>query len=597
MAKLKVHSVKYNFLMNFILTASGFIFPLITFPYVSVVLGATSNGIVSFVASYSAYFLMVAQLGVPTYGIRACARVRDDKEKLSKTAHEIFIINIIMSVLVLGAYILSIFLIPSLAENRILLLIYSVTIVMNAFGMEWLYKAVEQYDYITVRSLIFKLISIGLMFAFVHQSSDYIIYALTLVLSQVGSYVLNFIRIRKFITLKPFKHYNLRRHIKPLLLLFSQSIAISIYTNLDTIMLGFMSTYEQVGFYNASIRLQSIIASFVASLGTVLLPRMSYYVKNKESDKFLSLMGKALNYATFISMPLAVFVSVMAGDIITFIAGQGYYGAVGSIIFLSLSVVALGLTNIIGLQVLTPLNKDKYVLISVIIGAVVDFVLNFFWIPIYGATGAALSTLICEFAVLAVQIFFARKLLAHVKKTIYLYKYIILGIAAAVPVYFIQYWGIPFSIVRLIIGGVIYAALYLGGLAVIKDPLVNEVFLFVKGKLKKKKADEVGNETDENNISEALPAASSEGSISDEVSVRSDANDKTADDIVLDSFFDSDVDGDDVKSFENARKRTDIFDDDLFGDKNSSHKSSDNNSDNKPGDKSDNNPNGNKKKL
>ena len=105
MAKLKVHSVKYNFIMNFILTASGFIFPLITFPYVSVVLGATSNGIVSFVASYSAYFLMVAQLGVPTYGVRACARVRDDKEKLSKTAQEIFIINIIMSILVLAAYI------------------------------------------------------------------------------------------------------------------------------------------------------------------------------------------------------------------------------------------------------------------------------------------------------------------------------------------------------------------------------------------------------------------------------------------------------------------------------------------------------------
>ena len=153
MAKLKVHSVKYNFIMNFILTASGFIFPLITFPYVSVVLGATSNGIVSFVASYSAYFLMVAQLGVPTYGVRACARVRDDKEKLSKTAQEIFIINIIMSILVLAAYILSIFLIPELAENRTLLLIYSSTIIMNSFGMEWLYRAIEQYDYITIRSL------------------------------------------------------------------------------------------------------------------------------------------------------------------------------------------------------------------------------------------------------------------------------------------------------------------------------------------------------------------------------------------------------------------------------------------------------------
>ena len=137
-------------------------------------------------------------------------------------------------------------------------------------------------------------------------------------------------------------------------------------------MLGFMSTYEEVGFYNASLRLQNIISSFVASLGTVLLPRMSYYVKNKESNKFLALMGKAINYSAFISIPLAIYISVMASDIITFIAGNGYLGAAGSMVYLSLSVVAIGLTNIIGMQVLTPLNKDKFVLISVMVGAVVD---------------------------------------------------------------------------------------------------------------------------------------------------------------------------------------------------------------------------------
>ncbi len=564
MAKLKVHSVKYNFIMNFILTASGFIFPLITFPYVSVVLGATSNGIVSFVASYSAYFLMVAQLGVPTYGVRACARVRDDKEKLSKTAQEIFIINIIMSILVLAAYILSIFLIPELAENRTLLLIYSSTIIMNSFGMEWLYRAIEQYDYITIRSLIFKLISIGLMFAFVHSPSDYIMYAITILIAQIGSYVINFARARKFITFKPFKHYNLKRHIKPLLLLFSQSAAISIYTNLDTIMLGFMSTYEEVGFYNASLRLQNIISSFVASLGTVLLPRMSYYVKNKESNKFLALMGKAINYSAFISIPLAIYISVMASDIITFIAGNGYLGAAGSMVYLSLSVVAIGLTNIIGMQVLTPLNKDKFVLISVMVGAVVDFVLNFFWIPAYGATGAALSTLVCEFAVLAVQVFFAIKLLKQVKKSIHLYKYIILGIVAGVPIYFIQYWGIPFSIFRLVIAGIIYAAVYLGILILIKDPLVHELFGFIKGKLKKKKAPETDNA--ENAIEETSdnPALKNGAAIAAEAALPPETGDEESDDIIIHTIFDADEDGDDAISFEKAKKRKDTFDDDLF---------------------------------
>ena len=116
----KQHSVRYNFIMNFILTTSQFLFPLITFPYISRVLLATGNGKVTFVASVANYFMMVASLGIPTYGIRACAQVRDDKDKLSKTAQEIFLINLVMTLLVCITYVICLYTVPRFQADRTL---------------------------------------------------------------------------------------------------------------------------------------------------------------------------------------------------------------------------------------------------------------------------------------------------------------------------------------------------------------------------------------------------------------------------------------------------------------------------------------------
>lgn len=292
----KIHSVKYNFIMNFILTASQFIFPLITFPYVSRVLLAAGNGKISFAASVANYFMMVASLGVPTYGIRACAQVRDDKKKLSKTVQEIFAINFIMTVLVCITYFICIFTVPKFQAEQVLFLINGLSIVLNMFGMNWVYQALEQYDYITFRSLFFKIVSIVLMFLLVHEQGDYIKYAAITVLAGVGSNILNFIRLHRFIEFKWEGNYNLKRHLKPILILFAQSLAVSIYTNLDTVMLGFLKTDQDVGYYNAAIKIKSILLSLVTSLGNVLLPRMSYYAKRNEIELFKSTMAKSFEF-------------------------------------------------------------------------------------------------------------------------------------------------------------------------------------------------------------------------------------------------------------------------------------------------------------
>ena len=304
MKEMKQHSIKYNFLMNFVLSASQFIFPLITFPYVSRVLLAEGSGKVTFVASVANYFSMVASLGIPTYGIRACAQVRDDRDKLSKTAHELLIINSITTLLVVVTYIACVLLVPRFRTERTLFLINGINILLNMFGMNWLFQALEQYDYITFRSILFKIVSVFLMLALVHEKTDYVIYGGIAVFAAVGSNLLNLLRARKYIDFKWIGNYNLRRHIKPIMVLFAQSLAVSIYTNMDTVMLGFMKEDVDVGYYNAAVKVKTILLSLVSSLGSVLLPRMSYYAKEHMKMKFMETTSMALNANIFSTSPI-----------------------------------------------------------------------------------------------------------------------------------------------------------------------------------------------------------------------------------------------------------------------------------------------------
>ena len=247
------HSTKFNFLMNFILTASAFIFPLITYPYISRVLMPENLGKVSFATSIVYYFSMFAQLGIPTYGISACARVRDQKEKFKKTAQEILIINLLMTVVVYAVFLIALFSIPRLSAEKPLFLITSITILFNTIGVEWIYKAIEQYYYITNVSITFKLIAIVAMFSLVHSPEDYVIYGGISIIASTGSCLLNFLRLHRFISLKPVGGYAFRHHLKAIWVFFAMSVATTIYTNLDTAMLGFMKTDADLGYYSTCL--------------------------------------------------------------------------------------------------------------------------------------------------------------------------------------------------------------------------------------------------------------------------------------------------------------------------------------------------------
>lgn len=416
------NSLKINFIMNAILTASSFIFPLITFPYISRILLPEGTGKVAFVTSIISYFSMIAMLGIPTYGIRACAQVRDNREKLSKIVHEIFFINFFMTIIVYGLFFVFLFFLPQFRQEKVLYLICSSTILFNLLGMEWLYKALEEYRYITVRSVIFKFLSVLLMFLLVHEQSDYKIYSAITVLAGVGSNIINFINARKYIAFKYSGPYNYTRHLKPIFTFFTLSITTTVYTNLDITMLGFMQSELSVGYYNSAVKIKNILTALVTSLSSVLLPRSAYYVEKNLKNEFMSLANKALRFVTLISFPLCIYFISMAKESILFLSGTAFTGSIRPMQFIMPTIIFIGFTNIIGIQLLVPLGKEKLVLYSTFMGSIIDTIANALLIPRLAASGAALGTLIAEFTVLIMQLLFIRNFIKDLVKNMQLYK-------------------------------------------------------------------------------------------------------------------------------------------------------------------------------
>lgn len=471
-------------IMNAILTMSSFIFPLITFPYISRILLPEGTGKVNFAISVVTYFSMFAQLGIPTYGVRACAKYRDDKEKLSRTVHELLMINLLMVVFAYIAFGVALSVVPKFAQEKTLFLIISITILLNALGVEWLYKALEQYSYITIRSVIFKIIALVAMFMLVHQKSDYEIYGAIAIFATSASNVLNFINLRKYIYLKPLGEYQIKQHIKMILVFFSMSVATTIYTNLDNVMLGFMKGDTDVGYYGAAVKIKMILVSFVTSASAVLLPRASYYVDKGLMDEFYRILKKTMHFVVMIAIPLTVYFILFAEEGILFLSGVEYKNSIIPMQIIMPTLVLIGITNVTGIQMMVPLGKEKQVLHSVIAGAVTDLILNIIFIPRYGAAGAAFGTLVAEIIVLIWQCISIRKIKSGVFTETPFQKILLATLCGIAGSAWVK--GLGFGVfITLIISAILFFGIYGIILIIIKDDLIVDLGKQLSKKLKR----------------------------------------------------------------------------------------------------------------
>ena len=478
-------SLKLNFVMNIILTMSSFIFPLITFPYVSRVLSPSGIGKVSFATSLMSYFSMFAQLGIPVYGIRACAKVRDDREKLTRTAQELLLINLIMDVfsyiVLLGVLVF----IPRLREDRFLYVIISSTIILTSIGMEWLYKALEQYTYITIRSIIFKIIALIAMFLLIHEKGDYVVYGIISIFAASASNVLNFINAHKYIGVRPVGNYDLRRHLKPIGVFFAMSCATTVYTNLDTVMLGFMVTDEDVGYYNAAVKIKNILVSIVTSLGTVLLPRASYYIEYGMTEEFKRIGKKALNFVFLIACPMTLYFILFAKEGIFFLSGSAYAEAIIPMQIIMPTLLFIGITNILGIQILVPMGNENIVLYSEIAGAVIDLAINAVLIPRFASAGAAFGTLIAELIVLIVQYITLKKYIIGMFKNIHFLRLSLALLLSGMISIWVKTLNLG-NFAILVLSAILFFGAYGLCLLVMKEELVIEIFNQIIKKVKRK---------------------------------------------------------------------------------------------------------------
>lgn len=480
---MKVSSVKFNFLMNLILTASNFLFPLITFPYVSRILLPEGTGKVAFAVSVITYFSMLAAFGVSSYGVRATAQVRDDKLALSKVTQEILFINFIVMLLAYGLFFICLNAIPELQAEPKLFLIVSSMILFTTIGAEWLYKGLEQYQYITIRTIIFRLIALVATFLFVKSKDDYLVFAVITVFASVGSGLINFINLRKIIWFKYLGGYQPKKHLKSMFIFFLTSFAIAIYTLTDSAMLGFITNETEVGFYNAAIRIKAILLSIVTSLGIVLLPRLSYYIKNNMMDEFNQALNKSINFVFVISLPVAIFFMLFAKPTIFVLAGDMYADAVLPLQIIMLAIIFVGITNILGIQILIPLGKDTALFVSVVLAALVNIGANLWLMPKFASVGAAISVVLAEFAVLLIQLLMVRKFFPILFIGIeYLKIFFVLFLSSSISYYI--YFMLPYSMfVNLMFISILFGVIYLLGLVMLKEKFVYYLFTVVKKKL------------------------------------------------------------------------------------------------------------------
>jgi hypothetical protein len=402
------NSLKSNFVYNALGIISNFLFPLITFPYVSRILMADGIGLVQFYTSIINYVVLLTSIGIPMYGIREVARVRDNIEELSKTVTEIILLNLFLNVIgYIAIFILSITVIE-INANFYLFLILSASIILTTIGCPWFYSGIEDFKYITIRGLIVKIICVFLLFILVKTEKDILYYGIYVILGTLGNNILNFIRLKRYIVFET-KDLHPFRHLKPALAIFIFNIITSIYLNLDTVMLGFLRNSASVGYYTAAIKLSHIGLSITTSLGTVMLPRLSNLVKKGEWSTFNRLSEKSYNFLTMISFPMCLGFIIMAPILIHLFSGSNFEPAIKTLQIISPIIIALGISNLIGMQILYPLGKIKLVTISTCIGALVNFTLNLMLIPTLAQNGAAIATVVAEISVTVTQCIIARK--------------------------------------------------------------------------------------------------------------------------------------------------------------------------------------------
>ena len=382
------NDTRINVIVNIIRTLVLTLLSFITFPWICRYLKDSAVGMYTWANTFVAYFLILAKIGIPNLAVRECVKVRDDKEKLSNKVQSFFLLQLISTTISFAFMCVVVFSVPAIRESSALIFILSINFLVGAFSFEWVFIALEKQFYMSVRSIVVLTLCAILVIAFVTTPDDVYIYAFIAVGVTVITTIANLFYVRKFISFKKTMPYSYKEYIKPLAILCSLTLVISLYNQTDTFILGFLDKSKQeVASYSVGIKGIDIIIGIIAGLSTVFIPRAAYYYGKEDKRFFNNLTKYSMNICLFIVMPAIVTMACLAKPICSLISGnfdysvatENYSSAPWVLIILCSMMLTYSLGDIIYGQILLPMKKEKYYLIAMLSGTALNVGLSIFF--------------------------------------------------------------------------------------------------------------------------------------------------------------------------------------------------------------------------
>lgn len=388
-------SIKKNFAYKSVLTLSTYLINFITFPYVARVLGVERIGLVNFVDNTVNYFLLFATMGVGLLGVREIAAVKEDKKRRDQVYSSVLALNLLFTLVSLGIYLLCVVTIPKLCQYDELFYIGTAKILFTVFLVEWFFTGVENFRYITLRSILIKVLYIISVFLFVRDTSDYRLYFILTVGVVVLNALINQLYIREFVRVR-WNNIQLFKYLKQNVTLGIYTLMTSMYLTFNVMYLGLVSNNTEVGYYTTAFKLYSVVLGFFTAFTNVMLPRMSSLLANGEKDRFQELVNRSFSVMSTCCIPLILCSMIMAPQIVYILSGPGYEGAILPMRIIMPAAFAVGVAQVLAIQVLMPMKKDKVLLVASIIGAVVSLLINLLVVPYIESVGSAVVLLCSE---------------------------------------------------------------------------------------------------------------------------------------------------------------------------------------------------------
>ncbi|SEA99445.1 flippase [Pedobacter hartonius] len=397
-----------NYFYNLLLTLANLLFPILSFPYVSRVLGPEGIGKVQFIFSFSQYFALVASIGIPVYGMQQVAKHRHDLEARSKVFSELIAIYLLSTVCLFLLYLSVIFAFPYFHADMNIYLAASLMVLLGFSYIDWLFTGMEEFKSIAIRAVLFKIIGLGLLYSFVGERSDFRIYLYIMMFSFLGNNILSFFLIRGKV--RPiFSGLQLKQHLMPLFFILGTSLASSMYTDMDTVLLGFLSNDKTVGLYTAAVKLSKITIPFVTSMTVILMPKVSNDFAERNLAEVQKNIDQTFRFLIFFAVPMAFGLALLAPEFLALFSGNEFLPASNSMRLLSLLPLIVGFGHFFLYMVLVPAGRNKEMFFCVVGGVIVSLVLNVLLIPHFQEVGSSIANVCAEIVVTLLYVYFIKQ--------------------------------------------------------------------------------------------------------------------------------------------------------------------------------------------